>query len=210
MLHLRSARHPFVTPRLAFKAARVLAVAEATGLWRPAEPVLELDADTFSAAVDAAAKAGVATKAAFEFTQHADGSPEELERLLDRVYRDLRESPVPESELPVLESLFGVDDLAALLSVGVSTLRRYLLKQRAVPEAVADRIHFLALVVADLAGSYNERGVRRWFDRTRSQLDGESPRALLGGEWSPDDDGPRRVSALAAELSGSALSATSA
>jgi hypothetical protein len=37
---------------------------------------------------------------------------------------------------------------------------------------VAERLHWLAMVVADLAGSYNALGIRRWFER---------PRALLGG-----------------------------
>ena len=41
MLHLCSAQHPFATPRLAFKAARILALAESTGLWRAGEPVVD-------------------------------------------------------------------------------------------------------------------------------------------------------------------------
>lgn len=210
MLQLRSARHPFVTTRLAFKAARVLAVAESMGLWSVDEPVVELDASTFRAAIEAAARAGVASKASFEFGQEMDASLEELERFLDRVYGDLHGSPVPECELPVLERLFGVDDLADLLSVGASTLRRYLRQERDVPEAVADRIHFLALVLSDLAGSYNERGLRRWFDRARPQLAEKTPRMLLQGDWSPNDANPQLIAALASELSGAAFSSTNA
>ena len=64
----------------------------------------------------------------------------------------------------------------------------------------------LALVVGDLAGSYNDIGVRRWFHRKRTLLDGRAPAALLKGNWDPDDEGPMRVRELARELI--ALSAT--
>ena len=46
-------------------------------------------------------------------------------------------------------------------------------------------------------------GVRRWFERPRSQLDGSAPQQLLSGDWDPDDPGPRRVSDLARALLGS-------
>jgi hypothetical protein len=65
---------------------------------------------------------------------------------------------------------------------------------------VAARLHFLALVVGDLAGSYNEVGIRRWFERPRSLLGGEPPAKRLEGDWDPDDEGPARVRALAAAL----------
>lgn len=51
-----------------------------------------------------------------------------------------------------------------------------------------------------LAGSYNETGIRRWFQRKRTMLDGRTPAALLKREWDPDDEGPRRVRQLARNL----------
>ncbi|MGH2759658.1 MAG: hypothetical protein ACRDKJ_08840 [Actinomycetota bacterium] len=209
MLHLHSAQHPFATPLLAFKAVRVLAVAESTGLWSAHEPVTELDADTFRTVLQAVGKAGVAPKATLEFEQELDAPASHLERFLDRVYEELRESPVPEHELPALAAIFGVDDLADLLSAGASTLRRYLKGERRVPDGIAGRAHHLALVVADLAGSYNDRGLRRWFDRPRPQLGGKTPRALLEGDWSPDDEGASLVAEFASELSGASLSSSS-
>jgi hypothetical protein len=71
-----------------------------------------------------------------------------------------------------------------------------------VPDAVAARIHWLALVSSDLAGAYNALGIRRWFDRPRTQLDGKSPRQLLGRGWNPDGAKAERVRALAAALAG--------
>ena len=75
-----------------------------------------------------------------------------------------------------------------------------ILGDRATPDAVAARLHHLALVVGDLAGSYNDIGIRRWFRRKRSQLDGQPPAALLARDWDPDDEGPRRVRELARSL----------
>jgi hypothetical protein len=65
---------------------------------------------------------------------------------------------------------------------------------------VAARLHLLALVVGDLAGSYNALGIRRWFARKRTQLGDQAPAALLEGDWDPDDAGPRRVRDLARSL----------
>ena len=65
------------------------------------------------------------------------------------------------------------------------------------PYVVAARLHFLAFVVGDLAGAYNEIGVRRWFERRRTRLDGNTPAQALGDEWLPEDDAPCRVRELA-------------
>jgi hypothetical protein len=67
---------------------------------------------------------------------------------------------------------------------------------------VAERLHWLALVVADLAGAYNDYGMRRWFERPRSQLGGKSPRQLLGRRWNIDSEATARVRALASVLRG--------
>ncbi len=69
------------------------------------------------------------------------------------------------------------------------------------PVETADRLHWLAMVVADLAGSYNEFGIRRWFHRHRAQLDGKSPFEILGKNWSSDTEAAKRVRELARSLS---------
>ena len=68
------------------------------------------------------------------------------------------------------------------------------------PEDLAVRLRFLALVVDDLLGAYNEIGVRRWFDRPRALLDGRTPAGLLLPGWRPEDGNPRRVQDLARSL----------
>jgi hypothetical protein len=112
----------------------------------------------------------------------------------------MEESPQPQTEWVALERVLGAELLAGLVGVSASSLRRYAAGQRPTPDDVAARLHFVALVVGDLAGSYNDIGVRRWFGRPRTQLDGQTPAALLEGAWDPREDGPGRLRQLAASL----------
>jgi hypothetical protein len=111
-------------------------------------------------------------------------------------------SPVPQLELPKLDALLGTGRLATLLGVASSSLRRYLAHDRDVPDGLGARAHVLARIVSDLAGSYNDRGVRRWFERSRSQLDARAPETILRGAWDPDEPDVAGVAELAAELAG--------
>ncbi len=124
-----------------------------------------------------------------------------LKGWLKRLTQALDESPVPASEWPALETLLGGDLLTALVDVSPSSLRRYRNEARTTPDEVAERLHWLSAVVSDLAGAYNDLGIRRWFHRTRTALDGRSPAQLLAGPWSPDQEGPGRVRELARSLS---------
>ena len=101
-----------------------------------------------------------------------------------------------------MREIFGDEALAELLAISLSSLKRYAGEERATPSKIAERLHWVAMVVADLAGSYNEFGIRRWFERSRSQLEGRSPRKVLGAQWSPGDPAARRVRSLAASLVG--------
>jgi hypothetical protein len=71
-----------------------------------------------------------------------------------------------------------------------------------IPLDVAARVRFVAGVVGDLSGSYDAAGIRRWFGRPRAQLEGRAPHDLLQGAWTPADDGPQRVRAVARSLMG--------
>ena len=82
----------------------------------------------------------------------------------------------------------------------MSSLRRYLSGARSTPDEVAARLHFLALVTGDLAGAYNDVGIRRWFVRPRKLLGDRAPAHLLERTWRPEDPGPRRVRDLARAL----------
>ena len=110
------------------------------------------------------------------------------------------QSPAPAYEWRTLPDTLGLDLLTRLLGISQSSARRYISGRRSTPDAVADRLHFLAFVVGDLAGAYNDLGVRRWFDRRRERLNGNTPAEELGDEWSPGDEAPQRVRELARAL----------
>jgi hypothetical protein len=128
------------------------------------------------------------------------GTGQDAGLALQQAIAVLEESPVPESEWTSMRQVLEDEMLADLLRISVSSLRRYASGERTTPTAIADRLHWLAMVVSDLAGSYNEFGIRRWFVRERSQLDGCSPRAMLGPRWQSNDAAARQVRALAASL----------
>ncbi|TAM93029.1 MAG: hypothetical protein EPN43_01415 [Jatrophihabitans sp.] len=111
----------------------------------------------------------------------------------------------PPSSWASMSVLLGDDLLSTLLGVSPASLHSYRSRERPTPDQVGVRLHFVALVVADLTGSYNDVGVRRWFDRPRAVLDGQTPRAILTGDWSPDDEAVRRVRDLAHTLPGPTL-----
>jgi hypothetical protein len=202
MLRLRSAQAPFTDHQVAGAAARLAAVAETLGLWQPKEPVEQLDAGLFEEVLASLASAGVAAFAPLEWHQYADKGGEALATWIDHIRDELAASPVPENEIPVIDGLLGGELLAGLIGVAPSSLRRYNAGKRDVPDPVAARAHLVALIVADLAGSYNERGIRRWFDRPRTQLDGSSPADILRDDWHPDDANVQRVKELSAERMG--------
>lgn len=145
-------------------------------------------------------KAGIAASAADVIHNVETPTRDELVALLSTIVDALEASPAPAYEWKGLARVFPPDDLAALLHVSASSLKRYQAAERDTPDTIAARLHFLALVVGDLAGSYNDIGIRRWFQRKRTALNGRTPAALLTPDWDPDDEGPRRVRQLAREL----------
>ena len=125
---------------------------------------------------------------------------ERTEEVLRAVLDALRGSPLPQFEWATLTRVLGSDELATLLHISESSLHRYAKGRRSTPDVTAERLHFLALIVGDLLGAYNEVGVRRWFHRPRTALQGKAPIELLGDRWTPEDQGPKAVSELARSL----------
>jgi hypothetical protein len=181
--------------RLAFEAARRV---EAMGIAEPGTP--RADAAAIRKLANQVRRAGIAASAADVINNVQSPTDQELADVLHTIVAALEASPAPDFEWKGLSRVFPPDDLAGLLDVSLSSLKRYQSGERATPDLVAARLHFMALVVGDLAGSYNGTGIRRWFQRKRTQLDGRAPAALLKRGWDPDDDGPRRVRELARSL----------
>jgi hypothetical protein len=115
-----------------------------------------------------------------------------LSSVVQQINDQIEMSPQPAGEwAPVVASL----------GVSVSSVRRYAGGTRATPQDAAERLHFLALLLADLAGSYNAFGIRRWLNRPRTQLGGRAPAALLG-EFDPEGPDAADVARLASSLVG--------
>jgi hypothetical protein len=184
------------TTRLVYEAARR---ADAMGLL-DASAVKNLGSATARQVAERARVAGIGRAPATEIANLATPDAAEIDGLLRMLIAALEQSPVPKFEWRAVSRVFEPDQLAGLLGISVSSLRRYQSGGRDTPDDVAARLHFVALVVGDLAGAYNEIGIRRWFQRKRTQLDGQAPEALLSGSWDPDDDGPQKVRGLAASL----------
>lgn len=158
--------------------------------------------DVFNRALDGLADLGIARQLR-ELSTHA--TPSHVAEASSAILEALEESPLPAQEwAPVVETL-GEAELASLLNISETSVSRYKGGERNTPDVVASRLHFVTMVLADLAGSYNEFGMRRWFNRSRSALDGSSPKDLLTGNWDPDDEGPQRVRKLAHSVLGAAL-----
>jgi hypothetical protein len=202
-IRITSADRPFDSPALARRAAEILSSAQAMGLLGDL-PIRRLDLSTFRDAVDRIAEAGIgagvqaalrASKTRMEASETAD--------LLDRLAVAIEQSPAPRHEWPSLAALFGAERLARLLGISPASVRRHASGARKTPDAVAGRLHLLATVVGDLAGAYNDFGIRRWFDRPRTALGGKAPADILAGNWRPDGAGARRVRELARSLEAS-------
>jgi hypothetical protein len=201
VIRIASIDAPLNTVGLRGPALDLVRRALAVGLLRDRPLIGKLDLDLLRGIAREASAAGIGRDAALELL--GKPSPRQLGSVIGRLEDALASSPMPQRELGVLLEVFDVDQLATLLDTSAVSLRRYVAGTRTVPDDVAARIHWLALVGSDLAGAYNALGIRRWFERPRTQLHGKSPRQLLGRGWDPDDARADRVRTLAAALAGS-------
>ena len=203
MIQIESARVPFTSPRIAFQAVTALGRADAMGLLPANDRMETLDSVSFGKVMLHIQRAGIARNIRLESGGGQAESEAALEKALEHLNLALEESPVPEFEWNRLTDLLGLDLLSRLLGVSASSVRRYTLAARTTPDDVAERLHFLSLIVGDLSGAYNEIGIRQWFGRKRVQLDGRSPLDWLKARWKPVQPGPLRVRALASALTAS-------
>jgi hypothetical protein len=200
MIQIESARAPFTSPRVAFQAVTALGRADAMGLLPADEHIEILDLPSFRKIVRHIHRAGIARNIRLELNDHAANSGPNLERTLEHLNLALEESPAPKFEWNRLTDVLGLELLSRLLGISASSIRRYKATARITPDEVAERLHFLSLIVGDLSGAYNEIGIRQWFERKRAQLDGRAPLDWLKPRWKPTQPGPRRVQDLARAL----------
>ena len=197
-LHIQSVQSPFDDTKLAAAAIRALSRADAMGLLP--QQITCLDDMAMEGLKKSMLKAGIGQTLLSELHRLQVSDAAQLNALLERINEALDESPAPAYEWHTLQNALGLDLLTQLLGISQSSVRRYLSGSRSTPDEVAARLHFLAFIVGDLAGAYNDIGVRRWFARPRKQLNGHSPAQFLSDCWLPDDEGPQRVRELAHAL----------
>jgi uncharacterized protein (DUF2384 family) len=195
-VRVESVSDPFTNPGLARLAARIIAFASTMGIVTQA--IRTLDRKTWKVVLGSLREAGLLRVAPVLTLS----SGEALESELSRLYEAIEDSPLPEVEWKPMQDVLGDAMLVKLLGISRPSVHRYATGERRTPQDVAERLHVLALIVSDLAGSYNDYGIRRWFERPRAQLGGRAPKALLRKGWGPDDECVRRVRALAAALLG--------
>lgn len=203
IIRIRSVEEPFDTPTAVRSAVSFLSRAETMG-FLGTEDLEHLDIGAVREVIAAMAEAGLgAGPGAALHVPDAEIKGSDIAAVLAELEDILESSPAPDREWPILKGLFGIEPLARLLAISPASVRRYVRGDRPTPDRVAARLHFLAMVISDLSGAYNDFGIRRWFDRARSGLDGLAPREILTNAWDPDEPGPRRVRGLARALLGS-------
>ena len=166
---------------------------------------IELDRDFLAELAEQIRRSGIASAATTSLVQAADAEPVDPDRIVGALRATLEAvdaSPHPEGEWGPARELVGDELLARLLGISPSSLRRYAVGERQTPDDVAWRLHVVARVLAALVGSYNDYGIRRWFDRPRTALEGATPAELF-----EDDERLEDVIALAEELTGSGAAA---
>ena len=97
-----------------------------------------------------------------------------------------------------MREIFDDDDLlAALLGIRPISVRPYAKGERHCSDPVAAPLHWLALLIDQLEGTYKAYGIRRWFQRPRAVLSCQAPQDRLKGDFDLDDDVLRPLMTLA-------------
>lgn len=197
MIRIESVQSPFDTPEIARLGLSVVMRLSAMGLLAE-RSIHSLDLAEWERIEKDVTRAGVPIEPVSTAALEAN----RFQTVLEHVNEALGESPIPASEWPALRSVLGVDLLARLLNISTADVGLYL-SGTPTPNEVALRLHALALMVGDLAGAYNDDGIRRWFARPRVVLGNRAPVDVLTPGWLPDDPEPRRVRGLANALTAS-------
>lgn len=199
-IHSKSAVDLLADDGVGQAAAELVRKAHAVGLVDESPDFTALTYPAVKRAVLRVREAGIGESAAADVMRAWPHAPALVIERLREIGALLEESPLPATEWGRALEVFERDQLASLLGISPASVVRYARGDRRTPDAVAARLHCLALTVGDLAGAYNEIGIRRWFERVRTRLDGRSPAQILRGDWQPQDAGPRAVRELARAL----------
>lgn len=166
-------------------------------------PAKQDEPDSLGAArytLRAFAMQGIARDASAMAEQATAEEIQQVQQAIASAISAIEQSPLPTQEWPKMTELLGEELLGTLVGTSSSSLHRYRARERSTPDTIAERLHAITLITADLAGSYNDFGIRRWFTRPRAQLEGRAPIEIMKGEWTPEDEDFQKVKRLAAAL----------
>lgn len=151
---------------------------------------------------------GIATPSAAQVLAEPS-SPSLVEQMVRDALAATEQHPLPAREWPAVLALLEPALTATLVGTTTTVVQRYTrpADQWPTPAPLAARLHFVALVNGELAGSYTPLGIRHWWQRSHVELDGHHPGSWLGVGWSPSDERARQLRALAATLAGPGLGA---
>lgn len=203
-IQIESTEDPFRDPGVARSASLLLGRAETMGLLGDLGTISQLDARIMATVLQRLSRAGLLQRAVMRGgLARLPMDTGSIIDLLREANTALEDSPLPPLEWSALRVILGDTLLARLCGIAEVSLRRYAADTRSTPDLAAQRLHTLALIVADLRGAYNDYGIRRWFQRPRAQLDGRAPDDLLAAGWTPDSPEVRQLRELAGALTGS-------
>jgi hypothetical protein len=148
--------------------------------------------------------AALPTARLLEVTRGDDIDDDDLLGALRATIAAIDASPRPEGEWGPARELLGDEQLAGMTRISESSLRRYASGERRTPDDTAWRLHVIARLLASLVGSFNEYGMRRWFERPRRALEGATPAEVLERAESEEDEQLEQVIELADQLLGAA------
>ena len=184
--------------RVLADAIDLILKAESMGILTAPVDTLTLDLEALIKAIKDITALGIGVKVVVNADRWRDYSAEDLCAKLRALSRILEESPQPNSEWKKLRESFPDDMLSKILAISEQSVRRYATQERATPDEVASRLHWLALVVGDLHGAYNSDGVRKWFIRPRKSFGNSTPLSMLAGTiWTPTDKDPVKIRSFA-------------
>lgn len=182
-IRIETVEDPFTDPEVARLASVLLGRAQTMGLLGDVGTMSRLDTHLMEAVWQRLGEAGLMQRAAAEGSlRRFPANTGDIVALLREANSALEDSPLPPHEWSAMRVILGDTLLARLCGISEVSLRRYAAGIRLTPDPAAQRLHTLALIVADLHGAYNDYGIRRWFERPRVQLGGHAPRGSALGQ----------------------------
>lgn len=189
--------------RVILAAIEFILKAEAMGLVKEPVDTLRLNLETIISVAQSVVNEGLARRVVIDPQRWREYEAKDLCLKLNALSDVLEHSPVPEREWPKVRELLSDNLLTGILHVSEPSIRRYVQGERQTTDAVIMRLHWLALVLGELLGSYNEIGARNWFGRPRKSFDGKTPFQMLASkDWNPDDEEPKKIRDFVKSLNG--------